>query len=249
MVHIFIPSTQEAGSGGQGQHGLQSKFQVSQSYTEKTCLKNPRVSQEPQCRETKGWSLVEARGTCFPAEISHSSETMMGQICRTISWPGLLFEHFVLCLNMNLMQGLPKWTWGHWPPLFVPPPNVTTLNRSPFNALSNDLSLLLVYCRWVAGPALLDGVLALEIRGRKSKHLWRGGPIVCALVFLFLWMPCSKEITRFLGWKLNLFLYHNKNVFKRVCVHTCTCTHVLIPLNFFVNLRQARVICEEEISV
>ena len=42
VVHGFIPSTQDAKTGGslgvQGQPGLQSEFQDSQGYTEKPCL-------------------------------------------------------------------------------------------------------------------------------------------------------------------------------------------------------------------
>jgi hypothetical protein len=40
MAHNFNPSTWEAEAGGvQGQPGLQSKFQDSQGYLEKPCLK------------------------------------------------------------------------------------------------------------------------------------------------------------------------------------------------------------------
>jgi hypothetical protein len=40
VVHAFNPSTQEAEAGGVwGQPGLQSEFQDSQGYTERSCLK------------------------------------------------------------------------------------------------------------------------------------------------------------------------------------------------------------------
>ena len=46
VIHAFNPSTWEAEAGdlsqGQGQPGLQSEFQESQGYTEKTCLEKPK---------------------------------------------------------------------------------------------------------------------------------------------------------------------------------------------------------------
>jgi hypothetical protein len=58
VVHSFDPITQEAEAGGsQGQPGLQSKFQDSQGYTEKSCLetnKTEGVGGEEGGREGEG---------------------------------------------------------------------------------------------------------------------------------------------------------------------------------------------------
>ena len=42
VTHTFNPSTWEADAGVWGQHGLQSEFQDSQGYTEKSCFKKPK---------------------------------------------------------------------------------------------------------------------------------------------------------------------------------------------------------------
>jgi len=52
MAHAFNPSTQEAEASGSlwvlGQPGLQSEFQDSQSYAEKSCLKTTTKMGEKQ---------------------------------------------------------------------------------------------------------------------------------------------------------------------------------------------------------
>ena len=60
VAHTVNPSIQEAEAGGslwfQGQPGLQSKFQDSQSYTEKLCLKKlnqPTKQQQQQQKKNK----------------------------------------------------------------------------------------------------------------------------------------------------------------------------------------------------
>ena len=57
VLHTFNPSTGEVEAGGSlwlwGQPGLQSEFQDSQGYTEKSCLKKQNIIKQKQKPKSK----------------------------------------------------------------------------------------------------------------------------------------------------------------------------------------------------